>query len=220
VLGQRLCHGARMAILFGDKRKFAVEVGGWTGPALRQVDLWAADQWLTCDDNMVFVPQFHIAVANSLNWLRAGHHAAPPFVGSSAADAHLRLVAGTGREEEDDAQRRRFRFFNGWGPPTDNVTAFLFRDGNHLVMTCQFWREEHLLEHPAHVGAVFAAEISAGELAEVLEDLIAVLSADRNELTPGADAASGMANGCVEDDRGTRKDDGGLPVGAERRGCA
>jgi len=31
-----------MTVVLGDRRRFAVEVGAWAGPALRRVDLWAA----------------------------------------------------------------------------------------------------------------------------------------------------------------------------------
>jgi hypothetical protein len=168
-----------VAIFFGDKSRLAVEIGDWAGPALRRVDLWAADQWLTCDDNMAFVKQFRKAVEETAAWLRAGHGAALPFADLTAAATHRRLVAGAGRdEEEDDALRRQFRVFDRWGPTVDNIAAFLFRDGEHLEITWQFWREEHLLRHPEHVGVVFTLEIGAAELAALLEDLVAVL--DRN----------------------------------------
>ncbi len=173
--GPRLCHDARVAVFLGDKSRLAAEVGDWDGPALRRVDLWAAGQWLTCDDNMAFVRQFRRDVAGTAAWLRAGHGEGLPFAGLSAAAAHRRLVAGAGDEEEDDALRRRFRAFDGWGPTVDNVVAFLFRHGERLEVTWQFWREEHLLRHPEHTGAVFTIEVGAAELAGLLENLVAVL---------------------------------------------
>jgi hypothetical protein len=174
----RRCHDARVAVSFGDRARLAVEVGDWAGPALCRVDLWAAGQWLTCDDNMAFVPQFRRSVAETAAWLRAGHGAAVPYAGLSAAAAHRRLIAGTGQEAEDDALRRRFRLFGDWGPTTDNVEAFLFSDGERLEITWQFWREEHLLRHPEHAGTVFAVEVGAAELARILEGLVAVLDRD------------------------------------------
>lgn len=98
-----------------------------------------------------------------------------PFAGLSAVAAHRRLVAGSGQEEHDDHLRRRFRFFDRWGPTTDNLTAFVFRDGDRLEFTWQFWREEHLRRHPEHVGRVFTLEIQAVEVTAVLEELLAAL---------------------------------------------
>jgi hypothetical protein len=175
VLELLVCHVAQMTVFIGDRRRFAVEVGDWTGPVLRRVDLWAAGQWLTCDDNMAFIPQFRVAVADSADRLRAGHGAPLPFAGSSAVATHRRLVAGTGREEHDDRVRRRFRVFDRWGPTTDNLTAFVFRDGDRLEFTGQFWRAEHLREHPEHVGTVFTLEIQAAEVTAALDDLLAAL---------------------------------------------
>ena len=166
-----------MTLFFGDKRRFAAEVGDPAGPALRRVDLWAADQWLTCDDNMAFVPQFRTAVADSAARLRAGRGGRSPFAGVSAIAAHRRLIAGSGEEEHDDLLRRRFRIFDRWGPTTDNLTAFVFRDGDRLEFTWQFWREEHLRNHPEHVGMVFTVEIQAAEVTAILDGIVAALDA-------------------------------------------
>ena len=63
-----------MSSLFGDKQRFAVEVGEFRGDSdrLRRVDLWAAGRWLTCDDNTAFVPQFCMSVQDTLSWIQSG----------------------------------------------------------------------------------------------------------------------------------------------------
>jgi hypothetical protein len=167
-----------VAVSFGDKARLAVEVGDWSGPALRRVDLWAAGQWLTCDDNTVYVPQFRRAVSKTAAGLRAGHGESLPFAGLSTSAAHRRIISGEGNEEEDDALRTRFRIFSDWGPTTDNVEALLFRDGERVEITWHFWREAHLRRHPEHTGTVFAVEIRAAELAAILGDLVAALDCD------------------------------------------
>jgi hypothetical protein len=169
-----------VAVLLGDKHRFAVEIGDWDGPALRRVDLWAADQWLTCDDNAAFVKQFGHAVQDTAAWVRAGRGSPLPFPGLSPVATHRRFIAATGNDDEE--LREQFWIFDRWGPTTDNFLTYLFRDGDALVLTFQFWREKHLLKHPEHAGAVFAAEIQAAEFAGILEDLLAVL--DRGQGMP------------------------------------
>ncbi|GAB2868809.1 hypothetical protein GCM10022221_82260 [Actinocorallia aurea] len=163
-----------MAGLLGDKRRFAVEIGDRDGSALRRVDLWVADQWLTCDDNMVFVKSFRHYVARTAAGLRRGDIAAEPFAGVSPVAAHRRLLAGTG---DGDEECERFGFFGrwGWGPTTDNVMSFLWRDEDCVVITAEFWRESHLLTHPDHAGSVFAATLPATEFAEILDETLAAL---------------------------------------------
>lgn len=156
-----------MTVLLGDKRRFAAEVGEWDH-GLCRVDLWAAGQWLTCDDNMAYVQQFRRAVLNTAAWLRSGHGSPSPFVGLSSEAAHRRLMVLA----DDDELRSRFQVLN-WGPTTDNVIAHLFRDGERLLLTAQFWREDHLLKHPEHADEVFTAEIPAVEFIGILEDLAA-----------------------------------------------
>jgi hypothetical protein len=67
-------HRATVALLLGDKSTFAAEVGDPDGPDLRRVDLWVAGQWLTCDDNTVYVPQFRLSVAGTLDGLNDSEH--------------------------------------------------------------------------------------------------------------------------------------------------
>ncbi|MBC7820261.1 MAG: hypothetical protein IAG10_25535 [Planctomycetaceae bacterium] len=157
-----------MAVLFGDKQRFAVEVGEfWEGDTrLRRVDLWAADRWLTCDDNMAFVPQFCMSVRDSLDWLRSGCDLSLPFPDVSPAEAHRLLLSA------DDGSREQF-WFPLWGPTRDNVTAHVFRVGNRLSIPFEFWRPAH--PRPEELGAVFVAEMPESELIDVLVQMLAAL---------------------------------------------
>ncbi|WP_448321049.1 hypothetical protein [Streptomyces sp. CO7] len=163
-----------MHTLLGDKSLFAAEVGE-PGPLCR-VDLWAAGRWLTCGDNMVYVPQFRHDVLDAAAWLRSGGGSPLPFDGWSATAAHRRLRQLAGEESEAGYRMHsRFRFLD-WGPTTDNVTAYLFRHGGHLVITAEFWREDHLLRHPEDVGAVFVVELPTDECIRILEGIAAALA--------------------------------------------
>jgi hypothetical protein len=74
------CQRPDVTVLLGDKNRFAAEVGEWEHSLLR-VDLWAAGQWLTCDDNMAFVGQFRSDVTDTVAWLRSGASSPLPFDG-------------------------------------------------------------------------------------------------------------------------------------------
>jgi hypothetical protein len=67
------------------------------------------------------------------------------------------------------------------------VLAHLLPDRGHLVMTVGFWREEHLRHYPEHAGTVFAAEIEAEELADILQGAVAAL--DRAQASAESRAA-------------------------------
>ena len=136
---------------------------------LRRVDIWVAGQWLTCDDNMAYVPQFRLSVQRDL--ARLDSVAPAPFPGLPPAAIHQQLLT------DDDGLGEQWWFLH-WGPTTDNVLAYLFRDGDRLVITMEFWREEHLRRHPEHRGAVFVAEIEAEELADILQNAVGVLGPD------------------------------------------
>jgi hypothetical protein len=91
--------------------------------------------------------------------------------------AHRQHLDRMSRLEDDYGQ---FRPFTHWGPTTDNVLTFMFRDGGHLLITFEFWRERHLCEHPEHAGRVLVAELPAEELGEILDQLVTVLGQDQS----------------------------------------
>jgi hypothetical protein len=147
--------------------RFALELGEQRG-GLRRVDAWAAGQWLTCDDNMAYVPQLQQSMRRELVRLDSLNDSRSPFPGLSPAAAHRHLLADAGELREG------WQFLE-WGPTTDNVLAHLLPDGGHLAITVGFWREEHLRRHPEHVGAVFVTEIAAEELADILQGAVTAL---------------------------------------------
>ena len=175
------CECPGVTVVLGEKNRFAAEVGGWDNE-LCAVDLWAAGTRLTCHDSMAFVRQFRLAVLDTAAWLSSGQGSPLPFDGLTPEATHRRLMLRAGANDETEAEyefRRRFRVLD-WGPTTDNVTAHIFRDGDHLVFTLQFRRGEHLLKHPEHEGEVFVVEIPTVEFVEILEGLVAVLDSDRS----------------------------------------
>ncbi|MGW8600510.1 hypothetical protein ACWGLB_16445 [Streptomyces sp. NPDC055893] len=172
-----------MSVVLGDRFRFAAAVGE-PGPLCR-VDLWAAGKWLTCDDNMAYVPAFRRAVLDTCAWLRSGEGSPLPFPGLSAEATHRRLMARAmddadpevepeAEPEADYEQRSRFQVLH-WGPTTDNVIAHLFREKDDLVITLEFWREEHLRNHPEDSGVVYVVEIQAQEFVSILDGIVAAL---------------------------------------------
>jgi len=89
-----------------------------------------------------------------------------PYAGVSLIETHRRLL------EVDDGSREQF-WLPMWGPITDNVSGHLFRNGELLSITSEFWRETH--QPPDDRGKVFVAEIPEAELADVLGQLIVAL---------------------------------------------
>ncbi|WP_327147319.1 hypothetical protein [Nocardia sp. NBC_01329] len=161
-----------MAVLLGEKDRFAVEIGDWAS-GLRRVDLWAADQWLTCDDNMVFVEQFRHSVEETALSIRSGAFPPLPFAGLSPVATHRRFDTAT--DDDPICELREQFWLLHWGPTTDNLVTYGFRDRDHLVITLQFWREAHVLDHPEHAGRVFEVEIEPAEFAGILESLSSAL---------------------------------------------
>ncbi|MEY2246483.1 hypothetical protein AB8A21_26705 [Streptomyces sp. BF23-18] len=172
-----------MNTVLGNKLRFAAEVSE-LGPLCR-VDLWAAGKWLTCDDNMAYVPQFRRDVLHTAAWIRSGEGSPMPFAGLSAEATHRRLVHRVGDDEPEADYLFRGRFQTLlWGPTTDNVTACLFREGDLLVITLEFWREEHLINHPEDAGAVFVVEIPAAEFVGILEGVAVALDIGQSQGSP------------------------------------
>ncbi len=122
---------------------------------------------------MVFVAQFRRSVAETAVSVRSGHVPPLPFAGLSAVATHRRF--GIAADDDPMCELREQFWFLRWGPTTDNLQTYAFRDGDHLVITFQFWREGHLLDHPEHAGHIFEVEIAPAEFTGILENLEAAL---------------------------------------------
>lgn len=114
---------------------------------------WADIRRVVVDGGLAYGPQLRWSVQCDRAWLDSIKDSPPPFPGLPPAVVHRQLLA------DDDGSRERWWFLQ-WGPTTDNVLTHLFHDGDHLVITEEFCREDHLRRHPEHIEAVFVAEIS------------------------------------------------------------
>jgi hypothetical protein len=156
---------------FGDRSRFCIEVGPAVAdrpPAeLRRVDVWAADRWLTCDDNLAFLPSFTASVAGTLGWLLTYSDAFSlrrPHPELSVADNHRRLLVYA--EAGDNRDHLTYRFMCNWGPTADNVMAHVFLEGRRAYLPFSFWREHH--HDPSELGQVFVVELPEREVLWVL----------------------------------------------------
>lgn len=151
--------------VFGSKSRFAAEVGEFWGGStqLRRVDLWGADQHLTCDDNIVYVPQFLGAIQETIQQLDIHGFAALRIPPASPEGIHLWLAENDGRWDHR---------FPTWGPTTDNLEGYLVRAEDHFLFTFRFWRET---TSPDIRATVFHTSFVVTELRAVLEHIASAL---------------------------------------------
>jgi hypothetical protein len=159
-----------LIVRVGDRERFAAEIDDLAerGSPVRRVGLWAASHWLTCEDDMAYVPQLCASIRGTIGWIRSGCDLSQPFPGLSPEDTHRRLL------EWIDGSREQF-WFPRWGPTTDNIRGHLFRSGEQLIIPFEFWRETHPV--PDETGRVFVARLPQSEFVEVLEKLVLHLEA-------------------------------------------
>jgi hypothetical protein len=162
------------AKLFGNKKRFAAEVGNFYkgSPQLRRVDLWAAERRLTRQDNMVFLPQFCGDVENAIEKLQSGHDFSLPFPGLSPEETYRHI-----RNLDDDSRERFESFwFLRWGPTTDAISPYVFRTGARLSITFEFHRETHPI--PEERNVIFVADVLETEFIGVLKQMLTTLKSD------------------------------------------
>ncbi len=154
--------------MYGQLARFAITVGGILSDngGSRRVDVWAADRWLTCDDNIVYVPHFAGCLQRALRGLLSdpGCRRGRPYPGLSVEDNYCRLRVDAAN---DNAEYLAYRFMD-WGPTADNVGMLLFRVNGTAHVPFSFWRPDH--HDPSELGRVFVAELPEWELAQVLSD--------------------------------------------------
>ena len=147
-----------------------MEIGKITPPSLRTVDLWAGGKWLTTDDNTVFLPAFVPFLRSTADQVRRREVSPRPFPGRSPEEIFRLLLA------DDETDFREQFWLLHWGETVDNVTSYVFMDGDDLMIVFGFWREHH--PFPADLGKVFVARIPPDEFADVLEQAADLLDAD------------------------------------------
>lgn len=136
----------RMQII-GDTHQFAFEIGDYLEdiPSLRRVDIWAGGRRLCLDDDSVYVPQF---IASLEDELGETHEVGRfnDYLRGKSPEEMARFVISTRDEESpnydlcDDTLYPTYRVLD-LGPTTDNISAFLFRDGNRAHLVYSLWRE-------------------------------------------------------------------------------
>ena len=156
--------------MYGLRSRFGFVIGGadpqYPRNGLRQVDIYAAGRWLTCDDCNAYVPALtHCLMAAVARLLDddVEERFRRPYPALSPADNHRRLSADA--EAGDNNEYLRYRFMD-WGPTTDNLSAHLFISDGIASIPFSFWRPDH--HDPSELGQVFVAELPARELTRVL----------------------------------------------------
>lgn len=129
-------------------------------PALRVVDLWAADTWLTTDDNVAYVSSIARCMRLEAHRVRQRSVSPCPFPGL-APEEIFRLL------DEDDTDFREQFWFMRWSETVDNVSAYAYLDDD-LVIIFRFWRASH--PFPEDLGKVFVARIPPEEFAAIVEE--------------------------------------------------
>jgi hypothetical protein len=162
--------GDRTVPTFGVRSQFAFVIGP-RDPArpisgVRDVDVYAAGHWLTCDDSHAYLPHFTQCLMREVSALLdddSRGRFTRPYPELSPADNHRRLRA---EARDGDNRAHLYHRFMDWGPTSDNVSAHLFVGDGIASIPFSFWRPEH--HDRSELGQVFIAELPERELLRVL----------------------------------------------------
>ncbi|SBT67149.1 hypothetical protein GA0070622_4202 [Micromonospora sediminicola] len=144
-----------------------MEIGEALSPALRVVDLWAADTLLTTDDNVAFVPAFRRLLRDTAEQVRRRAIPPCPFPGRPAEEV-FRLLAA------DQTEFRERYWFLRWGETVDNLSSYAYLD-DALVLVFAFWRSDPAGREDR--GRVFSATICPDEFTATLDAAVDLLEA-------------------------------------------
>jgi hypothetical protein len=158
-----------MTQAFGDRATFSVEIGEFTSPSLRVVDLWAGGKRLTVDDNEAYVSSLVHYMRRDAERVRQRAIKPCPFPQSTPEEIFELLRA-------DQTGFGQQFWFMRWSEIVDNVSMYAYLDGD-LVIVFQFRRASH--PFPEDRGKVFVARIRPDDFADTVDRAADRLDAER-----------------------------------------
>jgi hypothetical protein len=152
-----------MTLWFGDPAAFALALGERAERAelndkLRVLDVWVGGDRVTTEDNLAFIPQMRATLEREARGLATRINLDEPFPNAPLAEQHMML------EATDDGSAEKFWFLH-WGPTTDNCSAFVYRFGSELAITCRN-RFDAVTNQP--IDNVLQGKVSEDELVQLL----------------------------------------------------
>lgn len=167
-------------MIIGNKSTFAFDIGQKRlETEIRTVDIVIDNQYVCCDDNTVFLPQFTASMERDIERIVQNdwHKYHKYFEGKSISEIHefiLRTRTEGSKEYgiEDDSIYPLYSFLN-WGPTTDNLCCFIIPWNDRHYLTYQFWRPEHY--NKSEIGTVQNVQIELNEIEKTLEKAISEL---------------------------------------------
>lgn len=152
--------------VFGDRAAFAIEIGEPVSVGLRVVDMWAAGERLTADDNVAYVPSLGHYLQAAAAQVDQRQIRPIPFPGRSPEEI-FRLL------EADETDLRERYWFLRWSETLDNVSSYAYLDDD-LVIVFALWRAQSV---PKEFVKVFVARIAPEQFVAVLREAAALLVA-------------------------------------------
>jgi hypothetical protein len=151
---------------FGDRAAFAIEIGEPVSVGLRVVDMWAAGERLTADDNVVYVPSLGHYLRAAAAQVDQRQIRPIPFPGRSPEEI-FRLL------EADETDLRERYWFLRWSETLDNVSSYAYLDDD-LVIVFALRRAQSV---PEKFVKVFVARIEPEQFVTVLREAATLLVA-------------------------------------------
>ena len=167
-------------MVHGLRSQFAFAIGAVNpqNPRLREVDIFLAGIWLTCEDDYAFVPAFAYALERTIDWVLGNKFPSSPYPQLSPDELHRRLAI-----ESDGGAG-----FLNWGPTTDNFKSFAYRDAQTVHITASFYNGRNH-PRPEELNRVFHTESPERELLLILHRTACDLRHGLSDITfPAPDA--------------------------------
>ena len=166
-------------MIIGNKNTFAFEIAESSNNETRKINIIIGNTSLCVDDNSVYIPLFINNLNDSLKKIKETDFLTYTsyFNGKNCEETH-KFIQSTRNEDssnfdiENDGLYLTYHFMD-WGPTTDNISCFLYQNNAQLLLSYEFWREEHL--NKKGIGVDNCIAIDKQELISTISSVVVLL---------------------------------------------
>ena len=163
-------------MIVGNTNIYGFEVGDKINQILQTVDIIIGNYYVSCDDNAVYLLEFISDIKYTIQHLKdVDLTIYNKYYENKTIEEIHEFISNNWAENSpsydiEDGKLYSLHRFMDWGSTTDNITSLLFLYKNELILTFQFWRDDH--EPKEEINQIQYVKVDIFKIIKTLRNLV------------------------------------------------